>query len=499
MDLAGSERVTLSGAEGDRLREANHINKSLSVLGDVINRLADNKGGHVPYRNSVLTQVLRDSLGGNAHAVMIATVSPSSSDYEETLSTLKYADRATRVRMKVRANITSGILAANSSMNELVPILQAEVNKLRELLHQQELSNSARAIIHTMSENVDQRLEDSEESGVKSVEIVREMQERVVELERQLEDRERLIASLKSRSHVSDVSHLDPTPSIASDQSTHVQLQVTHDWMALPLDTIRSMKVPETRPGRASVVLADDAVDISVPRLTNLNQDPLFSECLVYYLHLGTVIAGSNEADEEVDILLSGPDIQRRHCELVNTNGSASIIVDENALVFVNGRRLNSGRTTLRHLDRIAFGRFHLFRFEASGQMATRTTDSSVFVPDWEFAQQELMAKVGSPTYAGGGPSPLQRQSTPLASPLSIIGISPSRVSVDESSSSVDQMLLTPAALFEGSFATTRDESEPNKTTFEKEAIALQEELAQMQRALQERIQRYQSLTLVKP
>jgi hypothetical protein len=99
VDLAGSERVTFTGAKGERLREANHINQSLSVLGDVIKSLGETKGGkrgHIPYRNSTLTLVLKESLGGNSHAVMIAGVSPSTMDYEETISTLKYADRAKR-------------------------------------------------------------------------------------------------------------------------------------------------------------------------------------------------------------------------------------------------------------------------------------------------------------------------------------------------------------------------------------------------------------------
>lgn len=116
VDLAGSERVAFSGAKGDRLKEANHINVSLSVLGDVIKSLGDltkksasasSKGssdsskssGFIPYRNSTLTMVLKESLGGNSHAIMVCAVSPSSSDYEETLSTLKYADRVSCVYM----------------------------------------------------------------------------------------------------------------------------------------------------------------------------------------------------------------------------------------------------------------------------------------------------------------------------------------------------------------------------------------------------------------
>jgi hypothetical protein len=106
VDLAGSERVAFSGATGNRLKEANHINVSLSVLGDVIKSLGDasRKGyrtSFIPYRNSTLTMVLRESLGGNAHTIMLSAISPSGHDYEETLSTLKYADRAKRYKFMI--------------------------------------------------------------------------------------------------------------------------------------------------------------------------------------------------------------------------------------------------------------------------------------------------------------------------------------------------------------------------------------------------------------
>eukprot|EP00039_Didymoeca_costata_P016630 m.300660 g.300660 ORF g.300660 m.300660 type:complete len:1171 (+) comp16422_c0_seq10:196-3708(+) len=102
VDLAGSERVAKTGASGDRLKEGANINKSLSTLGLVIKALADNssskrKGGHVPYRDSVLTWLLKDSLGGNSKTVMIATISPAGDNFDETLSTLRYADSAKRI------------------------------------------------------------------------------------------------------------------------------------------------------------------------------------------------------------------------------------------------------------------------------------------------------------------------------------------------------------------------------------------------------------------
>ncbi|CAE1165968.1 KIF13 [Acanthosepion pharaonis] len=102
VDLAGSERAQKTGAVGERLKEGSNINKSLTTLGLVISALADqaagkNKNKFVPYRDSVLTWLLKDNLGGNSKTVMVATVSPAADNYEETLSTLRYADRAKRI------------------------------------------------------------------------------------------------------------------------------------------------------------------------------------------------------------------------------------------------------------------------------------------------------------------------------------------------------------------------------------------------------------------
>ncbi|XP_022651969.1 kinesin-like protein KIF13A isoform X4 [Varroa jacobsoni] len=99
VDLAGSERATKTGAVGDRLKEGSNINKSLTTLGMVISKLAEGKTSSqfIPYRDSVLTWLLKDKLGGNSKTVMVATISPAADNYEETLSTLRYADRAKRI------------------------------------------------------------------------------------------------------------------------------------------------------------------------------------------------------------------------------------------------------------------------------------------------------------------------------------------------------------------------------------------------------------------
>ena len=95
VDLAGSERAVKTGAVGERLKEGSNINKSLTTLGLVISKLSDQssskaKDKFVPYRDSVLTWLLKDNLGGNSKTVMVATVSPAADNYEETLSTLRY-------------------------------------------------------------------------------------------------------------------------------------------------------------------------------------------------------------------------------------------------------------------------------------------------------------------------------------------------------------------------------------------------------------------------
>lgn len=97
VDLAGSERIAKTNAQGERLKEAAKINLSLSSLCHVISSLTDPKSTHVPYRDSKLTRLLQDSLGGNTKTVMIANVGPADFNYDETMNTLRYASRAKNI------------------------------------------------------------------------------------------------------------------------------------------------------------------------------------------------------------------------------------------------------------------------------------------------------------------------------------------------------------------------------------------------------------------
>jgi kinesin family protein 3/17 len=104
VDLAGSERHKNTGTTGQRFTEGVNINKSLTTLGNVIHSLTDNNCHHVPYRESNLTRMLQDSLGGNTKTVMIANIGPSQDYYEESMSTLRYASRAKSIKNKPKIN-----------------------------------------------------------------------------------------------------------------------------------------------------------------------------------------------------------------------------------------------------------------------------------------------------------------------------------------------------------------------------------------------------------
>ncbi|KAG1326988.1 kinesin-like protein KIN-4C [Cocos nucifera] len=130
VDLAGSERAKRTGADGLRLKEGIHINKGLLSLGNVISALGDEKkrkeGGHVPYRDSKLTRLLQDSLGGNSKTVMIACISPADSNAEETINTLKYANRARNIQNKAVIN-RDPVAAEMQRMRSQLEQLQAEL------------------------------------------------------------------------------------------------------------------------------------------------------------------------------------------------------------------------------------------------------------------------------------------------------------------------------------------------------------------------------------
>ncbi|CAG9770236.1 unnamed protein product [Ceutorhynchus assimilis] len=138
VDLAGSERQTKTGATGDRLKEATKINLSLSALGNVISALVDGKAKHIPYRDSKLTRLLQDSLGGNTRTLMIACISPADRDYMETLSTLRYANRAKNISNKPKVN--------EDPKDTILRKYQEEIERLKSLLTSQSEPDGLRVV-----------------------------------------------------------------------------------------------------------------------------------------------------------------------------------------------------------------------------------------------------------------------------------------------------------------------------------------------------------------
>ena len=124
--MAGSERQGKTGATGARLKEATKINLSLSALGNVISALVDGRGKHIPYRDSKLTRLLQDSLGGNTKTVMVAAVSPADYNMDETLSTLRYASRAKAIKNKPVVN--------EDPKDALLKQYEEEIKRLKALL-----------------------------------------------------------------------------------------------------------------------------------------------------------------------------------------------------------------------------------------------------------------------------------------------------------------------------------------------------------------------------
>lgn len=184
VDLAGSERAVKTGAVGDRLKEGSNINKSLTTLGLVISKLADSTGGKnkdkfVPYRDSVLTWLLKDNLGGNSRTVMLATLSPAADNYEETLSTLRYADRAKR--------IVNHAVVNEDPNARIIRELRKEVETLREMLKHATGSNFGdmkRVDIHDKlaeSENLMKQISQTWEEKLEKTEQIQSERQQALE------------------------------------------------------------------------------------------------------------------------------------------------------------------------------------------------------------------------------------------------------------------------------------------------------------------------------
>ena len=175
VDLAGSERVLYTQAQGDRLREGGHINKSLLTLGNVIAKLSEGNSSHIPYRDSKLTRILSNSLGGNSKTAIICTITPASQHFEETHSTLKFANRAKSINNQV---------TINQIINEKALLKKLKQENLDWKNKFQERVNGIEDELHRSERERD--------------EIVKSYEEKIALLQKQLEEKNQLDDTISS-------------------------------------------------------------------------------------------------------------------------------------------------------------------------------------------------------------------------------------------------------------------------------------------------------------
>lgn len=336
VDLAGSERANSTGATGARLKEGAEINRSLSTLGRVIAALADlstgkkKKGsGQVPYRDSVLTWLLKDSLGGNSMTAMIAAISPADINYDETLSTLRYADSAKRIKNHAVINED-----ANARM---IRELKEELALLRSKLGGAPTSGGVGSYPSDEQYDPNTPLEKQMVSITGPDGTVKKVSK--AEIAEQLSQSEKLLTDLNQTWE----QKLQKTEEIHKEREAALEeLGISIEKGFIGLHTPKKM-----------------------PHLVNLSDDPLLAECLVYNLKPGTTSVGNvdTNTDNQVNIRLNGTRILHDHCTFDNSaDGTVTVIPSEGASVMVNGKRI-SEPTQLHSGYRVILGDFHIFRF----------------------------------------------------------------------------------------------------------------------------------------
>ncbi|XP_006893493.1 PREDICTED: kinesin-like protein KIF1A isoform X2 [Elephantulus edwardii] len=385
VDLAGSERADSTGAKGTRLKEGANINKSLTTLGKVISALAEMDSGpnknkkkkktdFIPYRDSVLTWLLRENLGGNSRTAMVAALSPADINYDETLSTLRYADRAKQIRCNAVIN--------EDPNNKLIRELKDEVTRLRDLLYAQGLGD--------ITDMTNALVGMSPSSSLSA-----------------LSSRAASVASLHERILFAPGSE-EAIERLKETEKIIAELNETWEEKLRRTEAIRMER--EALLAEMGVAMREDGGTLGVfspkktPHLVNLNEDPLMSECLLYYIKDGTTRVGREDAERRQDIVLSGHFIKEEHCIFrSDSRGGSEAVVTlepcEGADTYVNGKKVTEP-SILRSGNRIIMGKSHVFRFnhpEQARQERERTpcAETPAEPVDWAFAQRELLEKQG--------------------------------------------------------------------------------------------------------
>ncbi|CAO3647642.1 unnamed protein product [Mucor hiemalis] len=421
VDLAGSERANSTGATGVRLKEGANINKSLTTLGKVIAALAESPSSSkksslnpnfVPYRDSVLTWLLKDSLGGNSKTAMIAAISPA--DYDETLSTLRYADQAKRIKNKAVVN--------EDPNARLIRELKEELQALRDTLMIYAPEEVEKIIQQKKSKTSGSRASSRAASAARSTSASPML----------LISPESPIATQRGNSLLTKEQVIDQLQS-----SEKLLMEVKQTWEEKMNKTEEIHRERERALEELGVIVEkDNMVGVYAPKtihLINLNEDPLMTECLMYQIKSGITRVGKLGSKVAADIRLSGDEILDEHCYFENVidtedggeNGTVTIHPGKESVTLVNGMKIIQPKV-LHSGYRIIFGSglHHLFRFnnpdevrrerelqqqnqqlsifstspEDSGVGSVLLSPSSVMtgdIVDWKFAHAEAVRKFG--------------------------------------------------------------------------------------------------------
>ena len=354
VDLAGSERAVATGAQGPRLKEGSNINKSLTTLRNVISGLAKGKD-FIQYRDSHLTWLLKENLGGNSKTAMIANLSPACVNYEETLSTLKYANSAKEIVCKAKVNEDANV--------KLIRELKEEIQMLRKLL-------------------------DTEGICIEE------------------QDGKKPENSLVKRAKLNSMGSKESNQMIADkiEQTEKLMNQLNETWEEKRKKSEQLKKDRKEIMEEIGVVTHEFGVfsPKTTPSLVNLNEDALMNECLIYYLKIGNTRIGRAEADIPQDIQLSGSNILKEHCIFRNSNNhKVTLEPCKDAQCYVNGLLIKE-EVELRTGCRVILGKHHVFRFQnpqearsIHASSAKKEAKEEQTVVDWNFAQLELQEKQG--------------------------------------------------------------------------------------------------------
>nr|XP_045224048.1 kinesin-like protein KIF1A isoform X16 [Macaca fascicularis] len=419
VDLAGSERADSTGAKGTRLKEGANINKSLTTLGKVISALAEMDSGpnknkkkkktdFIPYRDSVLTWLLRENLGGNSRTAMVAALSPADINYDETLSTLRYADRAKQIRCNAVIN--------EDPNNKLIRELKDEVTRLRDLLYAQGLGD----ITDTNTvPGGPKYVSDLENNNLNRGGTVNEAPDPLSTVTNALVGMSPSSSLSALSSRAASVSSLHERILFAPGSEEAIERLKETEKIIAELNETWEEKLRRTEAIRMEreallaemgVAMREDGGTLGVfspkktPHLVNLNEDPLMSECLLYYIKDGITRVGREDGERRQDIVLSGHFIKEEHCVFrSDSRGGSEAVVTlepcEGADTYVNGKKVTEP-SILRSGNRIIMGKSHVFRFnhpEQARQERERTpcAETPAEPVDWAFAQRELLEKQG--------------------------------------------------------------------------------------------------------